>query len=129
MTRLSAEQQAKLNKSTTSVIADILNIEDNSAFVVEDGLTYVIQQLLLSCYGDHEQIRHIGMINALGVLSAAEEQYKQEVVAPYYSQLRHDTMDVVQSDYDDNEPHRHSTDESDSLFSAPKIVRIEQNER
>ena len=128
MTRLSAEQQAKLNKSTTSVIADILNIEDNSAFVVEDGLTYVIQQLLLSCYGDHEQIRHIGMINALGVLSAAEEQYKQEVVAPYYSQLKYDTMDVVQLDNDD-EPHQHSTDESDSLFSAPKIVRIEQNER
>ena len=128
MTRLSAEQQAKLNKSTTSVIADILNIEDNSAFVVEDGLTYVIQQLLLSCYGDHEQIRHIGMINALGVLSAAEEQYKQEVVAPYYSQLRHDTMDMVQLDNDD-EPHQHSTDKSDSLFSAPKIVRIEQNER
>ena len=128
MTRLSAEQQAKLNKSTTSVIADILNIEDNSAFVVEDGLTYVIQQLLLSCYGDHEQIRHIGMINALGVLSAAEEQYKQEVVAPYYSQLKYDTVDVVQSDNDD-EPHQHSTDESDSLFSAPKIVRIEQNER
>ena len=128
MTRLSAKQQAKLNKSTTKVIADILNIEDNSAFVVEDGLTYVIQQLLLSCYGDHEHIRHIGMINALGVLSAAEEQYKQEVVAPYYSQLKYDTMDVVQLDNDD-EPHQHSTDESDSLFSAPKIVRIEQNER
>ena len=96
--------------------------------MVEDGLTYVIQQLLLSCYGDHEQIRHIGVINALGVLSAAEEQYKQEVVAPYYSQLKYDTMDVVQLDNDD-EPHQHSTDKSDSLFSAPKIVRIEQNER